>query len=43
MRRLVIGLVGVVSLVAVLAGVAVAESSKPDATALPSPHGDRGS
>ncbi len=32
MRRLVIGLVGVGSLVAVLAGLAVAQSSKPDAT-----------
>src|SRR2546422_3965578 len=32
MRRLVIGLVGVGSLLAVLAGLAVAQSSKPDAT-----------
>ena len=32
MRRLVIGLVGIGSLVAVLAGQAVAQSSKPDAT-----------
>src|SRR2546427_9423304 len=32
MRRLVIGLVGIGSLVAVLAGLAVAQSSKPDAT-----------
>jgi hypothetical protein len=32
MRRLVIGLVGVGSLVAVLAGLAVAEGRKPDAT-----------
>src|SRR5712692_650602 len=32
MRRLVIGLVGIGSLVTVLAGLAVAQSSKPDAT-----------
>src|SRR3989442_6848371 len=32
MRRLMIGLVGIGSLVAVLAGLSVAQSSKPDAT-----------